>query len=98
MKKLQIASVLAEQAKKMGKVLEAEQFDLLNVQMRAGEEIPAHNVNNTAIVIVRKGEVLFNVEGEDVLLKNEDVLLFEPLEMHSLKAITEVDLVVVKLK
>lgn len=98
MKKLQIASVLAEQAKKMGKVLDAEQFDLLNVQLRAGEEIPAHNVNNTAIVIVRNGEVLFNVEGEDVALTNEDVLLFDPLEMHSLKAITDVDLVIVKLK
>ena len=47
MKKLQIASVLAEQAKKMGKVLEAEQFELLNVQLRAGEEIPPHNRNCT---------------------------------------------------
>ena len=98
MKKLQIANVLAEQAKKMGKVLDTEQFDLLNVQLRAGEEIPAHNANDTAIVIVRNGEVLFNVEGEDVTLTNEDVLLFDPLEMHSLKAITNVDLVIVKLK
>lgn len=98
MQKLQIASVLAEQAKKMGKVLEHEQFDLLNVQLRAGEEIPAHNVKNTAIVIVRKGDVVFNVEGEDVALTAEDVLLFEPLEMHSLKAVTEVDIIVVKFK
>ena len=98
MEKLKIASVLTEQAKKMGKVLEKEQFDLLNVQLRAGEEIPPHNVNNTAIVIVRNGDVVFNVEGEDVTLTKEDVLLFEPLEMHSLKAITDVDLVIVKLK
>ena len=98
MQKLQIASVLAEQAKKMGRVLEHGQFDLLNVQLRAGEEIPAHSVNNTAIVIVRKGEVVFNVEGEDVTLTAEDVLLFEPNEMHSLKAITEVDILVVKFK
>ena len=98
MQKLQIASVLAEQVKKMGKVLDQEQFDLLNVQLRAGEEIPAHSVNNTAIAIVRKGDVVFNVEGEDVALTAEDVLIFEPNEMHSLKAVTEVDIIVVKLK
>ena len=56
------------------------------------------------IVIVRNGEVVFNVEGEDVTLTNEDVLLFDPLEMHSLKAlkalkaVTNVDLVIVKIK
>ncbi|MCP1145784.1 cupin domain-containing protein [Lysinibacillus endophyticus] len=98
MQKLQIASVLAEQAKKMGKVLEHEQFDLLNVQLRAGEEIPAHSINNTSIIIVRKGDVVFNVEGEDVSLTAEDVLLFDPNEKHSLKAITEVDILIVKLK
>lgn len=53
-------------SEKNGEVLEQEQFDLLNVQLRAGEEIPAHSVNNTAIAIVRKGDVVFNVEGEKV--------------------------------
>ena len=97
MQKLQIASVLADQAKKMGKVLEEEQFTLLNVQLRAGEEIPPHSANNTAVVIVRKGEVVFDVEGKEVTLKEEDVLIFEPNEMHGLVATTDVDLVIVKM-
>ena len=98
MQKVQIPNVLQEVTKKVGKIVGQEQFDLLNIQLTAGEEVPAHSVNNTAIVIVRRGEVLFNVEGEDVLLIGEDVLIFAPDEMHSLKAITEVDLVVIRFK
>lgn len=98
MQKLQIANVLAEQEKKMGKVLDHGQFDLLNVQLRAGEEIPAHSAKNTVIIIVRKGDVVFNVEGEDVQLTSEDVLLLEPNEIHGLKAVTDVDIIVIKIK
>ena len=47
---------------------------------------------------MRKGGVVFNGEGEDVrILRNEGILLFDPLEIHSLKAITEVNLIVVKI-
>jgi quercetin dioxygenase-like cupin family protein len=96
--KIQIANVLAEQAKKMGPVYDHEQFGLLSVQLRAGEAVPAHAVNTTAIVIVRSGEVVFDVEGTEVQLTAEDVLQFEPNEMHSLVAVTDVDLVVVRFK
>ncbi|MEC1179024.1 cupin domain-containing protein [Metasolibacillus meyeri] len=97
MQKLEVANVLAEQSKKMGKVFSHDKFDVLNIQLKQGEAIPEHSVNNVAVIIVRKGTVHFDVEGKEVMLTDEDVLIMEPLEMHSLKAITDVDIVVLKL-
>lgn len=97
MEKLEIVSVLEQQAKKMGKVFSHEKFDILNIQLKQGESIPEHNVNNVAVVIVRKGTVTFDVESTEVSLKDTDLLIFDPLEMHSLVAVTDVDIVVLKL-
>jgi quercetin dioxygenase-like cupin family protein len=93
---IQIENVLEEKAKQMGKVHSHEKVDILNIQMRQGEFIPEHNVNNVAVVTVRKGKVRFNVEGVDHLLTAQDVLILDPLEMHSLEALEETEIVVVK--
>lgn len=50
------------------------------------------------IVTVRSGSVLFNVEGVDTKLTTNDVLVMDPLENHSLTALTDVDIVVTKLQ
>ena len=66
--------------------------------MRAGESIPTHNAPGTVIVTVRSGSVLFNVEGVDTKLTTNDVLVMDPLENHSLTAVTDVDILVTKLQ
>ena len=66
--------------------------------MRAGESIPTHNAPGTVIVTVRSGKVLFNVEGVEKTLTTDDVLVMDPLENHSLTAVTDVDIIVTKLQ
>lgn len=98
MKTIRIENILAQQAKKVGKVFSQENMDILTIQLRAGEKIPAHNAKETVVVIVRSGEVRFEVQEKQQILTAEDVLIIEPLDMHSLEAITDVDIVVLKLK
>lgn len=84
--------------KKGYKVFANDSVHLLNVQMRKGESIPTHNAPGTVIVTVRSGTVLFNVEGVETTLSENDVLVMEPLENHSLTALTDVDIFVTKLQ
>jgi len=72
-------------------------MDMLTIQLQTGQQVPAHNAKETVVVIVRSGEVKFDIEGKEQLLTAEDVLIIEPLEMHNLQAVTNVDLIVMKL-
>ena len=134
MQKVHVENTLQENKKKLGKIVSHEKMDILNIQLPAGETVPAHDAKETvaaweyalnsknepvAIVltrqdlpylaktgteakkgayVVRNGEVRFNVDGEDHILTNEDVLIMEPLEKHSLEAITNADIIVMKIK
>lgn len=97
MEKIRIENVLSEQVKKVGKAYSREKMDMLTIQLQTGQQVPAHNAKETVVVIVRSGEVKFDIEGKEQLLTAEDVLIIEPLEMHSLQAVTNVDLIVMKL-
>ncbi|MEK4698029.1 AraC family ligand binding domain-containing protein [Solibacillus sp. FSL R7-0668] len=96
MEKIRIENVLSEQVKKVGKAYSREKMDMLTIQLQTGQQVPAHNAKETVVVIVRSGEVKFDIEGKEQLLTAEDVLIIEPLEMHSLQAVTNVDLIVMK--
>jgi len=74
----------------------SEKFDVLNIQMKAGETIPTHHTPHIAVVVVCKGEVTFEVNGENHRLNNDDIIVFEPYENHSLEAHTDVEIVVLK--
>ena len=93
-----IKNELIDTNKKGTRVFAGDDVHVLNVQMRAGESIPTHNAPGTVIVTVRSGTVLFNIEGVDTTLSTNDVLVMEPLENHSLTAVTDVDIIVTKLQ
>lgn len=97
MEKIQIKQVLSETAKMVGKAHSRKNMDILTIQLQAGQQVPAHNAKETVVIIVRSGEVKFDVEGKEQLLTEEDVLIIEPFEMHSLQAVTDVDIIVMKL-
>ena len=97
MQRFTVPNELSSNVKKMNRLFASEQMDIINIQMRAGEAIPTHNAKQTAVVIVRKGELIFNVEGTDYELKDTDILVLKPLENHSLLAITDVEVVVLKI-
>ncbi len=87
-----------KEEKKMLKLASHERYDLVSIQLKAGQEIPTHDAPHIALVIVRSGKVLFTVEGQELILTGSEVLHMEPKEKHSLKAIEDCQLFLLKLK
>ena len=65
--------------------------------MRAGEKIPEHRADNEVLIIVQFGEVRFIVEGVEEILTQDTILTLKPSEKHSLEAVTDVRVIVIKL-
>ena len=98
MQTFSIKNELVDTNKKGTRLFGNNDVHVINLQMRAGESIPTHNAPGTVIVTVRSGKVLFNVEGVETTLTTDDVLVMDPLENHSLTAVTDVDIIVTKLQ
>lgn len=75
-----------------------EKFDLIHMHLMQGEQLSEHYAKEGLLVIVRTGKVEFDFAGEKVTLTNEDVLHMEPNERHSVLAVEETDLVLIKVK
>ena len=50
------------------------------------------------LIIVQFGEVRFIVEGVEEILTQDTILTLKPSEKHSLEAVTDVRVIVIKLK
>ncbi len=90
--------VLGEKNKKAGKVFGQENFDVMNIQLKAGESIPTHHSDRDVLIIVRSGVLAFTVEEETVELTSEQLLHMTPFENHSLVAKEDADVIVLKIK
>ncbi|TSI10069.1 cupin domain-containing protein [Lysinibacillus sp. BW-2-10] len=90
--------VLKEKAKQVGKIFGQENFDVLNIQLKTGEQVPTHHADCDVLIIVKSGVVTFTVEEETVDLTSEQVLYIKPFEKHGLVAKEDVDLIVMKIK
>ncbi len=95
---IQVQAMLKEKKKHIGKLGSIEGADVLNIQLRAGEKIPEHHTDNEVLIIVQFGEVRFIIEGVEEILTQDTILALNPSEKHSLEAITDVRLIVIKLK
>ncbi|ARD47376.1 hypothetical protein SporoP37_03995 [Sporosarcina sp. P37] len=89
---------LAEKEKHVLKVANVENAVIMNLQLRAGEEIAEHDADKEVFIIVRKGKVRFDVEGAPVEVTPGNVLHMEPLEKHSLHALEDSDILVIQVK
>lgn len=98
MKLFETDYLLNDKTKHMGKVASIDNATLTNIQLRAGEDIKEHDSKNEAFIIVKKGKVLFTVEGEEVIVTPENLLHMAPLEKHSLHALEDTDFVLIQVK
>jgi quercetin dioxygenase-like cupin family protein len=80
------------------RLLQREQYDVINIYMQAGEEITEHHAKEETLIIVRAGKVKFDVEGKKIILTDKKMLQMEPYEKHSLKAVEESDLLLLKFR
>lgn len=97
MNKIVIPNVLNEKKKSAGKVLATDAADILSIQLAKGESIAEHKANEPVVIIVRKGAVNFTVSGEVHELTDEHIITFERDELHSLIAVEDTELVLVKI-
>jgi len=88
---------IGDKAKHASRVLNKSKYDIVQIHMKKGEELSNHHAKVETVIIVRAGKVNFNVEGEDVVLTNEQILQMDPYEEHSLQAIDETDLLLLKI-
>lgn len=89
---------LSENEKHIEKVGVINSNQMINIQLKQGQKISEHHAKEHVIIIVRRGNVLFTIEGQEVELTNEKILVMNPLENHDLIALEDTDLILIKVK
>lgn len=89
--------LLEEKEKNVSKMVQFDNHHVMNIQLRTGEEIKEHNAKEYVLIVVRKGKVLFTVEGVEQLVTTGHILHMNPLEKHALKAVEDADIIVIKI-
>lgn len=98
MKLIQVENMLQRKAKNIEKLFSGTAFDMMNIQLQKGETIPEHSAPNEVVIICRKGVVKFPVEGKETMLNENSVLFLEPNENHSLEAVEDCEVLVIRMK
>ncbi len=86
-----------EKPKVVKKLLSFNKNQIIQIQLQSGEEISDHQAGSDALIIVKKGQVKFSVEGREVVLTKNDLLYMEPEEVHSLIAIDDTEILLIKI-
>lgn len=89
--------LLGEKEKNVSKVIQFDNNDVVNIQLRIGEEIKEHNADANVLIVIRRGKVIFTVEGVEQVVTTNNILHMNPLEKHALKAVEDSDIVVIKI-
>ncbi|WP_313893218.1 cupin domain-containing protein [Psychrobacillus sp.] len=97
MKLVETPYLLEEKEKNVSKVFQFDGHNVLNIQLRTNEEIKEHDANAHVLIVVRKGKVIFTVEGVEQVVTTGNMLHMDPLEKHALKAMEDSDIVVIKI-
>ncbi|MCZ2260745.1 cupin domain-containing protein [Sporosarcina sp. G11-34] len=87
---------LEEKPKHIAKLMTLENVSVVNIQLKKDETIAEHDSKREVIIIVRRGAVIFDVEGTEQLVTQDNVLHMSPLEKHSLRATEDADLMVLQ--
>jgi quercetin dioxygenase-like cupin family protein len=70
---------------------------VMQLQLRAGTAMPAHSAPERVLVVVLAGRGSFGFGAEQVALHERQVLHMAPGEEHSVKAETDLDLLLVRI-
>lgn len=90
-------SQLDSTGKHIAKATTLENAVVMNIQLKAGQEVAEHHSSKDVLIVVRKGSVLFTVEGVEVLVTQDNMLQMSPNEKHSLRAVEDVDILVMQI-
>ncbi|QUW23177.1 hypothetical protein JSQ81_06335 [Sporosarcina sp. Marseille-Q4063] len=85
---------LGEKAKHIAKLQTLENATIINIQLKKGETIAEHDSSKDVVIVVRRGSVIFDVEGTETVVEQDNILYMQPFEKHSLLAKEDTDLLV----
>lgn len=89
---------LDNKKKHVQKLTKFEKTSIVNMQLAAGEEIPAHDSAADVLIVVISGKVELNVEGEVAEVSPGVMMRMTPKEQHSLKAIEDSSFLVIQIQ
>ncbi|URN94731.1 MAG: cupin domain-containing protein [Candidatus Pristimantibacillus lignocellulolyticus] len=98
MKIINLESRLQHQEKFINPLTNFEKTKMVQIQLKKGIGIPEHHVDADVLIIVKKGKVEFEVAGERVELSPSSILYMEPKEQHSLLALEDVELLLLRIE
>lgn len=77
-------------------LVDENNLQITHLQIKSGEEIPSHKSDKSVIVVIYKGKVDFSGENNKEIIIPGDIIVMNPNEIHSLRAIEDSDLMVIK--
>lgn len=86
------------QYEKIGKtaLYKDDRFHVMLLSLPEGEELKPHSSKTDAFCVVQRGEAEFILEGVHQHLKRGDLFSFKAKQEHSLKAITDFSMLIIK--
>lgn len=79
-------------------LIDEDKLQITHLQIKQGEEVPSHKSDKNVVVVIYKGKVNFIGENGNEIIVPGNIITMKPNEMHSLKAIEDSDLMVIKAK
>lgn len=98
MELFEIPYQLGTKKKHLQKVAKFEKTNIVNMQLAAGEEIPAHDADADVLIVVNSGRVEFTVEGTVAEVSPGVMMRMTPKEKHSLRAVEDSNFLVIQIK
>lgn len=89
---------LNDMHKHIEKVLSFNNINVVNMQLQIGQTVAEHEVDADVLIIVKRGKVIFTVEGREVEVSQHNLLHMAPGERHSLRAEEVSDFIVLQSK
>lgn len=89
---------LNDKHKHIEKVLSFNNTNVVNMQLQIGQTVAEHEVDADVLIIVKRGKVIFTVDGRDVEVSQHNMLHMAPGEKHSLRAEEVSDFMVLQIK
>lgn len=77
-------------------LVDDNKLQVTHLQIKSGEEIPSHKSDKSVVVVIYKGKVDFSGEDSNKIIIPGDIIVLNPDETHTLKAIEDSDLMVIK--
>lgn len=81
---------------KSQQVYKNEQFHVMQLQIKKDELLKPHHAIADAFLVVIEGAIVFNIHDENIHLQKGDMLSFEKYVTHSVKAVEDSILLIVK--